>query len=975
MFVPRPLLWSLPALLAFLVSPLHAFTPPASAPNAAIPLRGGGTPVATPSQQRALEASPGWRAFVADHGSWTALWNAGTGSPHRAFGPAIALAGFRDDPAGVDQAVRRFIASQPAVFGTGVQLETAGIVKARGLWYVHYRQTLSGLPVLFADWEFRVGVDGRLMAFGIDAHRVDPGSIRKPTLVPAAARVAAVSGLSFDAGRDRIEGAERVFLLPRIMEQGLEYRPVFDVRVHTVDPPGNWITLVDAETGEVLWRQDRVRYAIQGTVTGLVHPTIPTEPVVSRPFPHLRVNVGPTPATTNASGAYSAAAAGTVTVSAQLSGSFCDVNRQDAADASFSTSASDPATVDIAWGPPSHEAERDGYLHVTLAHEHAKAIDPGFTGNDYPMPCAVNIASTCNAFWDGTGVNFFLAGGGCPNTATMPDVVYHEYGHGVNDNLYVQAGAPQGLNNGALHEGMADVYAALLQDDPNVGKGFFGVGTVLRSIDNTARWPENRSGDPHITGLIIGGAFWDLRQAVGLAVARQLSHFSKYGTPDDLNDGVAMSEFFIEALVADDDDANLGNGTPHDNEIVAAFNAHGIGTVFFTSITHVPLADQTGPGPYTVTATIQYTAAIGAIDPATATLHYRVNGGSFVTVPLTPTGNPNEYSAQIPGQSGAIVRYYLSVEDTFGEQSTSPSRAPAEATHVFLAGTTTNLLAHDLETNPGWVAGATGDGAISGVWTRVNPLGTFQGGEPVQPEDDHTAAGTMCFITGQHTAGQGVGFNDVDAGQTTLTTAAFDATGTPAPLIEFWRWYTNDLGGSPGEDVWRVDISSDGGGNWTSVENTSASENSWRRIVLLVSDHVTPTNNMKLRFIAEDAGAGSLVEAGVDDFRLFHFDQQVAVGETEPASDLALSSATPNPFSTTTWLRFRLSSAGRAELRIYDVNGRLVRSLAEGAREAGEHAVAWDGRDQSGRVVPSGSYFARLALGDREVVRTVVRMR
>ena len=112
--VPRPLLWSLPALLILLASPVHAFTPPVTAVDVSVPLRGGGTPIATPSQQRAFETSPTWRAFIADHGSWTALWNAGTGSPHRAFGPAIALAGFRDDPAGVDQAVRRFIAGQRA---------------------------------------------------------------------------------------------------------------------------------------------------------------------------------------------------------------------------------------------------------------------------------------------------------------------------------------------------------------------------------------------------------------------------------------------------------------------------------------------------------------------------------------------------------------------------------------------------------------------------------------------------------------------------------------------------------------------------------------------------------------------------------------------------------------------------------------------------------------------------------------------
>src|SRR6185503_16521760 len=119
-----------------------------------------------------------------------------------------------------------------------------------------------------------------------------------------------------------------------------------------------------------------------------------------------------------------------------------------------------------------------------------------------------------------------------------------------------------------LHEGMADVLAAMIQDDPDGGKGFFGPGTILRSLDNTRRWPEDANpADPHITGLIIGGAFWDLRRSAGLDVAARLSHFAMYGLPDDPEAGVAMSEYFVETLVADDDDADLGNGTPHAAEI------------------------------------------------------------------------------------------------------------------------------------------------------------------------------------------------------------------------------------------------------------------------------------------------------------------------------------------------------------------------------------------------------------------------
>src|SRR5206468_7515808 len=100
----------------------------------------------------------------ARHGSWNAMWNEATGTPHRALGPGIALDGYADDPAAVDQAVRGFIAANASLFGGPVDLATAAVHRAGNIWYVRYRQTIGGVPVLFSDWEFRVAANGRLVA-------------------------------------------------------------------------------------------------------------------------------------------------------------------------------------------------------------------------------------------------------------------------------------------------------------------------------------------------------------------------------------------------------------------------------------------------------------------------------------------------------------------------------------------------------------------------------------------------------------------------------------------------------------------------------------------------------------------------------------------------------------------------------------------------------------------------------------------
>ena len=74
----------------------------------------------------------------------------------------------------------------------------------------------------------------------------------------------------------------------------------------------------------------------------------------------------------------------------------------------------------------------------------------------------------------------------------------------------------------------------------------------------------------------------------------------------------------------------------------------------------------------------------------------------------------------------------------------------------------------------------------------------------------------------------------------------------------------------------------------------------------------------------------------------------------------------PNPFNPSTSIGFVLESASRVILGVYDLKGRLVRELMDAEMEAGEHrdACAWDGCNDQGRPVTSGSYIFRLSTDD-----------
>lgn len=92
--------------------------------------------------------------------------------------------------------------------------------------------------------------------------------------------------------------------------------------------------------------------------------------------------------------------------------------------------------------------------------------------------------------------------------------------------------------------------------------------------------------------------------------------------------------------------------------------------------------------------------------------------------------------------------------------------------------------------------------------------------------------------------------------------------------------------------------------------------------------------------------------------------------EDEPASPrLALGQNVPNPFNPETNIRFKLATAGRAQIQIFDLRGRLVRHLLDARLDAGPHEQVWNGHDDAGQRVASGTYFYELRASGRRAVR------
>ncbi len=270
----------------------------------------------------------------------------------------------------------------------------------------------------------------------------------------------------------------------------------------------------------------------------------------------------------------------------------------------------------------------------------------------------------------------------------------------------------------------------------------------------------------------------------------------------------------------------------------------------------------------TTDITVSIMPRSGSVQPGSQKLYARVGGsGPFTASALVSLGGTS-YRATLPAATcGDLVQYYFEASGTDGRTLRSPFDAPG-GLHQAAAFQTRVNFTDECESATGWSASAAGDNATAGLWGVLDPQATA-----AQPENDHSAAGTRCWITDGR-AGTSVGQYDVDGGTTTLTSPTFDATehdhefvGFDA-TISYARWYSNNQGSAPNADSMPVLISNDDGSTWIQLEDVSENAGAWVVKTFRIADVITPTDKMKLRFQARDLGSGSIVEAGVDDLQV-----------------------------------------------------------------------------------------------------------
>jgi cysteine-rich repeat protein len=543
-------------------------------------------------------------------------------------------------------------------------------------------------------------------------------------------------------------------------------------RLVDIDERGEWTIYRDPDTGREISRKHNYVDAT-GTLEYDAGTRYASGVRASYPAPDTFITANGSAATTADDGTFAWTGSTAASVMPGLIGSYVQIINQAGTLATATLTAQPGAAT--GWslaGDEISDAQLSTYIYASRAKAKARLINPAVSAwLDQQLPFYVNETGiSCNAFTTTTDLHFFRGDSTCENTGRVADIVFHEFGHALHFHSLI-AGAGQFELN--LTEGLADFNAANLTEDPGVGRGLYYDDSPVRQIDPYGfdwRWPDDNDVDAHLEGRIISGALWDLRTTF----IRELGHDPGVVLTDQIFAGVMqraadIPSAYTAALVADDDDANLANGTPHYCEIQRAFGPHGIADANYQrTIVSPPVVDG-----QSISVSVATPVQAGACPVAHVTsieVGWQPGAALGGTFRLDQQGDT--WTGTFPDvAAGTIVTYSIDATLDDGSHVALPEN-PADPMYQMFAGIPREIWCEHFETDPHWPQ-------TGGEWQWGAPFSP-----PLTSHDPPSAhGGTGVWGTKLDSTGL------YDPSITTTTTSPqIDVSAYQNVHLQYWRW-------------------------------------------------------------------------------------------------------------------------------------------------------------------------------------------
>ena len=595
--------------------------------------------------------------------------------------------------------------------------------------FVSHQQTYAGVPVLRAG-TFVAMSHGKIVWMGARCFphvEVNP----QPSITAEQATDTALGALHDLGAAGRAMGV-RLAIVASVTEDHFDYRLIWVVDLD--NEWGRWTAYVDAHD-DILWAMRDERMFLDATVEISHHDRNPGGAIVTSPARYLTIEHNDGNDTTDGSGMFTSSGTSTA-VSLEPEGTYTQVNNLRGSE--ITAFLSDIGDGDVAvweWEDTEFEqAQMDAYRFTNDVRDFAYDIAPNVAISGERITVNVNYDDECNAWFDGD-ITTLSEGSYCNNTAMVADVLYHEYGHGFHWYSIVWG---VGDWDGAVGEGFADAMSFLQTRDHRMSPYFGLSGGHIRDVEEDHVYPDDIVGEVHEDGLIVGGAIWDLRtllvEDLGQEAGEEVVASIFAGMAEVTSD---IPSSYEAALVSDDDNGDLDDGTPHVCQIDAAFGPHGLlgdGAMAALAIEHDPVENILQHN-----EKVEITVAVAPKHPecldssvGDVRLHWSDDGGETWYEQDMESLGGEEFTTELPARPwGTQLRYRIEADEMESGSVIERPFNPADPGYYVYVGELTQILCDDFESGEGdWthelISGEVQEGADD--WMLGAPTGN--GGDP-----------------------------------------------------------------------------------------------------------------------------------------------------------------------------------------------------------------------------------------------------
>jgi Zn-dependent metalloprotease len=717
-----------------------------------------------------------------------------------------------------------------------------------GMRHVRLQQEYRGLPVIGGQMVAHFTADGVLQTVnGTYLPKIDLETV-----------ASIASDRAITLGRDDLKtffgdgepGDAELVVFPWEGTNYLAWR----FFLHSSTPMGRWEYFVDARSGEVIYKANRIMNDEKannvGTGTGVMGVTRTHIDTDYNGSTYRMIDY--TRRAANNPHGHNGQMPSTAYIQTNL--------------ATTTLPGSVATDADNAWTSGGTQAPAvDGHVYTAAMYDWMLSVFDrnSFDDNGATMLTSVNYSAegNDNAYWNGSQIVIWSWSSGWRSLAGCPDVISHEWGHAITEkcsNLVYEK------EPGALNESFSDMVGAAFEfahdslDTPDwlMGENGQTSGDGFRSMStphtyeqpdyygtSDSYWYNVTSCTPSLfndycgvhTNSGVGNKWFYLLSDGG-------THHSITVTGIGVENAILIAyranayywntnTGYVEGALGTISAAyDLDPTGAWATQVARAWNAVGVSTpsagILFTYPSGVPAT--TTPGSTTSFDVVVGSYLGGVPVSGTGQLHYKVNSGTLQTVSMSET-TANHYTATLPAMNcGDEIKFYVSATEATAGRLYDPD---PDTPNVAVPATGEDVAFEDnFETNKGWTAG--------GAWSRGTPTGG--GGSHGNPDPSSAHGGSNVF--GYNLSGDYAN----NLAETHLTSPVIDCSDLVDVHLTFWRWLGVE---QPSYDHAYVRVSTNGS-TWTTIwQNTAeVTDASWTYIDLDISSVAAGHATVYVRF-------------------------------------------------------------------------------------------------------------------------------